>query len=103
VAMLSVPSFKTPEVISFPFVHAGGTVDEEAPALAAYWVVVCDRLFETVVGAACGGPAEDQLVAAIAGQDLLRPPDLVGRFDATPRTVVSIYGGRLGGSAPVAP
>jgi len=88
---ISVPGFKTPEVMTFPIVRAGGLIGDEGPGYADYWVVVCDRLFQAVVGADCGGPAEDHAVAGIAGQDLMQPPPLVDRFDASPRTVVSIY------------
>jgi len=88
---ISVPGFKTPEVMTFPIVRAGGLIGDEGPGYADYWVVVCDRLFQAVVGADCGGPAEDHAVAAIAGQDLMLPPPLVDRFDASARTVVSIY------------
>jgi hypothetical protein len=53
--------------------------------------VVCDRLFEPVVGAACGGPAEDALVARVAAADGTRPFGLEARIDASPRTSISVY------------
>ncbi|HLX34616.1 MAG TPA: glycosyltransferase family 39 protein [Candidatus Limnocylindrales bacterium] len=99
-----VPTFKTADLIGFPIAYAGGTVvGTSAPALdpangsplnATYWVVACDRLFEPVVGKACGGPAEDATVDPI-GADLLMPTPartLVTRFDSSPRTAISVYG-----------
>ena len=57
-------------------------------------VVVCDRLFEGVIGRACGGPAEDALVASLTeggSEPGVAPPALVERFDASSRTSVTIY------------
>ena len=45
-------------------------------------VVICDNLFATAIGAACGGPAED----ALAGHRAL-----VDRFEAAPGRWISIY------------
>ena len=50
----------------FPLVAAGAEVlpgTAEPAAQPATRVVLCDSLFETAIGAACGGPAEDALVA----------------------------------------
>ncbi|HEX8026352.1 MAG TPA: hypothetical protein VF484_09110, partial [Candidatus Limnocylindrales bacterium] len=103
--MLSVPDFKTPEVMTFPIVKAGGAIGDEGPTWATSWVVVCDRLFQSVVGKDCGGPAEDALVSSMAGRSSMQPPALVERFDATPRTSVSIYSalpvGGMPRSAPI--
>jgi hypothetical protein len=46
-------------------------------------LVVCDALFETAIGAPCGGPAEDAIVPS--GQVL------VDRFEAAPDRWVSVY------------
>jgi len=92
VALIDVPGFKTPDGIGFPIVYAGGVVVGD-PWAASYIVVPCDRLFEKVVGAACAGPAEDRQMRYLA-DDGAHPhpiPSLVSRFDASPRTSVSIY------------
>jgi hypothetical protein len=49
-------------------------------------VVACDRLLEPLIPGACGGPAEDARAAELG--DIV---ELVERFDASPRTVISIY------------
>ena len=54
-------------------------------------VIVCDRLFERVIGDACGGPAEGRFIARLRGGDRGPEPTLVDRFDASPRTSVSVY------------
>ncbi|MEO8273802.1 MAG: hypothetical protein ABI620_07030, partial [Chloroflexota bacterium] len=57
-------------------------------------VVACDRLFESAIGKPCGGPAEDALMATFtemgSGPQGI-PPHLVDRFEASPRTSISIY------------
>jgi hypothetical protein len=96
VAILGVPEFKTPDAITFPIVYAGGFVGDDI-ASSQFVVVPCDRLFETVVRERCGGPAEDQRVAAAetigadAGSGAARAPQLVDRFDLSPRTSISVY------------
>ena len=59
---------------------------ERAEGDATALVVICDDLFETVTGAPCGGPAEDQEV----------PPggrfgSAVDRWEAAPGRWISIY------------
>ena len=49
-------------------------------------VVVCDRLFEEAIGAPCGGPAETAWAAKLEPTSVL-----ADRFDASPRTAVSVY------------
>jgi hypothetical protein len=71
-------------------VKAGGIVTADAWS-AGFIVVPCDRLFEAVVGAPCGGPAEDQLVQKLAAVSGHPVPTLVTRFDASPRISVTIY------------
>jgi hypothetical protein len=51
-----------------------------------YFAVACDRLFEDAIHQQCGGPAEDALLQS---HDVAA--DLIDRFDASPRTVVSLY------------
>ncbi|HEU0236084.1 MAG TPA: glycosyltransferase family 39 protein [Candidatus Limnocylindrales bacterium] len=87
VALLGLPELKPADAIGFPLVDRGVAIVPAAQAGAL--VVVCDRLFEAAIGAACGGPAEDAAVG---------PPGrfavLVDRFDVSPRTSVSVYLGR---------
>jgi hypothetical protein len=87
VALLGLPELKPADAIGFPLVDRGVAIVPAARAAAL--VIVCDRLFEAAIGAACGGPAEDAAVG---------PPGrfavLVDRFDVSPRTSVSVYVGR---------
>ena len=91
IAALDVPDFKSADGIAFPIVYAGGHLAPDGTTNAPYWVVVCDRLFESVVGEACGGPAEDLRLADALGGSLAQAPTVVGRFDLSPRTSVSVY------------
>jgi hypothetical protein len=92
VAVLGVPDFKSPDAITFPIVNAGGHLGVGGAGPAGFVVVVCDRLFESVVGDACGGPAEDLRVGdALEGGSLAFAPTLVDRFDVSARTSVSVY------------
>lgn len=85
VAITGAPAFKSQDAIQFSVLHGGGQV---VPAADARFVVVtCDRLFGSVIGAACGGPAEDG-VAVAAG---VNREAVVDRFDASARIAVSIY------------
>jgi 4-amino-4-deoxy-L-arabinose transferase-like glycosyltransferase len=99
--LVGLPAFKLPDAIGFPVVHANGrivagsptktptgTPASEAPTRSI--VVVCDRLFEGATGAACGGPAEDAWMQQLA-QSVGATFDLKDRFDASPRTAVSLY------------
>ena len=93
-----LPVFKTAEGIGFPVIVAGGdavvATDRESAALppveGATLVIACDRLFEEVLGDACGGPAEERYLAGLTGGAQI--PGLVERFDLSPRVVISIYG-----------
>jgi hypothetical protein len=91
----SLPVFKPPNAVRFPLVAAGadapiapgvaGAPDDAAdPAGSARLVILCDNLFESAIGAACGGPAED---ARVAG----RPFTLEDRFEAAPGRWISVY------------
>jgi len=86
--------------VSFPIEHAGGHVAGQWADLMGYpdgfgvTVVACDRLFEASIGAPCGGPAEDAIVAKMTGIGSgpgAAPPRLLDRFDASPRTSISVY------------
>jgi hypothetical protein len=97
--LAGLPDFKLPDAIGFPIEHAGGRLGTLVdlmgyPDIGMPTVVACDRLFEGAIGAACGGPAEDAFVAGLTATYSgggTAPPELVDRFDATPRTSVSIY------------
>ncbi|MEZ0241306.1 MAG: ArnT family glycosyltransferase [Chloroflexota bacterium] len=103
-AFLQLPRFETPDGVVFPFVYAGGNLAGD-PGSAGFIVVPCDRLFDSVLEAPCGGAAEDRLVRDLAA-GLVEPflkaggppypplgkvPQLVERFDLSPRTSISIY------------
>jgi hypothetical protein len=85
VVVTGLPDFKLPDAITFPLAYAGVQVTA-GPRAASFGVVVCDRLFEQVLHAACGGPAE-----AAAGFGAPPWAPVVDAFSASPRTFVSIY------------
>jgi hypothetical protein len=101
IELRSLPDFKSVEAYAYPLVRGGRSVTfgaEVSDAVLrpsgpagppAYLAVICDRLFEHVIGAPCGGPAE--MTLAPGGTDAA----LVDRFDPAPGRVISIYG--LGG------
>ncbi len=86
-----IPPFKSADALRFPLERRGGDVLPAGTAPApgdGLRVLVCDPLFDEVVGKPCGGPAEDAWLAAL--------PDggswaLVERFAAGSRRVVSAY------------
>jgi hypothetical protein len=84
----SLPEFKSADALRFPLVRRGADVPElfsDSVGWDVYpHVVLCDGLFEEAIGAACGGPAEDAVVAAY-GQHL------VERFMTAPDRWVSVY------------
>jgi hypothetical protein len=93
--LVGIPPFKSADALRFPLERraapvlpatVGVTVDTTAaPGL----VIVCDPLFDQVVGAACGGAAEDAwLAGAGAGAPDAR---LIDRFEAGPRRTISVY------------
>jgi hypothetical protein len=90
VALIDLPAFKTPAGTGFPIVMAGGTLTDD-PWSAAFIVVPCDRLFESVVGLTCAGPAEDRQMRYLVADGAHPEPTLVTRFDASPRISISIY------------
>lgn len=91
VHFMSLPGFKQPDAVAYPFVRAGGQVASGRIQSGELLVVACDRLFAPVIAAPCGGAAEDALVEARAAEEGTPPPVLVDRFDASPRTSISIY------------
>ena len=90
VALIDLPAFKTPAGTGFPIVMAGGSLTDD-PWSAAFIVVPCDRLFESVVGLKCAGPAEDRQMRYLVVDGAHPEPTLVTRFDASPRISISIY------------
>jgi 4-amino-4-deoxy-L-arabinose transferase-like glycosyltransferase len=95
-----LPVFKTAEGIGYPIVAAGGNAviatdiaESGRPVEPGRLVVIaCDRIFEAVIGAACGGPAEARYLDRLPGVRTGPPLRLLDRFDASPRTSVSVYG-----------
>ena len=83
-ALRSIPDFKSTEAYRYPLVLDDRRLVEEGDAGAL--VVICDSLFEAVVGAACGGPAE-----AAAVDPSGRFPNLADRFEAAPGRTISVY------------
>jgi 4-amino-4-deoxy-L-arabinose transferase-like glycosyltransferase len=84
IALRSIPDFKSTEAYAYPLVLDGRRPVPEAQATAL--VVICDALFEEVVGAACGGPAE---TAALGPTD--RFAALADRWEAAPGRTISVY------------
>jgi 4-amino-4-deoxy-L-arabinose transferase-like glycosyltransferase len=89
-----LPVFKTAEGIAYPVIVAGGeavaSTDRDSAARpvdqGAVLVVACDRLFESVLGDRCGGPAEDVYLNRLG-----LSPGLHDRFDLSPRISITIY------------
>jgi hypothetical protein len=98
VAIVSLPSFKSADGIAFPIYEADRRLPAGASRTSTGIVIVCDRLLESQIGAACGGPAEDRFMfgekAATPDPDTGVTPStrsLIDRFDASPRTSISVY------------
>jgi 4-amino-4-deoxy-L-arabinose transferase-like glycosyltransferase len=97
IQLRAIPDFKSVESYAYPLVsggrtlHRGERVSEAllgprgtAATQGESLVVICDSLFEAVIGAPCGGPAEAALVSPGAGEP-------IDRFEAAPGRVISIY------------
>jgi 4-amino-4-deoxy-L-arabinose transferase-like glycosyltransferase len=82
ISLASLPAFKSVDAMRFPLVAAGAVVLSGTTTPATTHVILCDALFETAIGAVCGGPAEDALPGDLK---------LVDRFQAAPGRWVSIY------------
>jgi 4-amino-4-deoxy-L-arabinose transferase-like glycosyltransferase len=100
IRLLAIPDFKSVESYAYPLVRGGRSVqmsgetseatltrDSAAATEPESLVVICDSLFEPVIGAACGGTAEATIVPVALG-------DPIDRFEAAPGRWISIY---LGG------
>ncbi len=88
-----IPSFKSADALRFPLERRGAKVlPAGVTAETPMAVLVCDPLFDDVVGAPCGGPAEDAWLAddPYRGTFVLR-----SRFEAGSRRVISVYAAYL--------
>ncbi len=84
-AIVGSPKFKKTTAVDYPV-----TVLGHPPATAtdaARVTVLCDALFEEVVGLACLGPAEEARLAEVG----IATGPLVTRFEAAPGRWISIY------------
>ncbi len=94
--LVGLPEFKRSDAVGFPIVASGGQLagvlatDITPPVPDGVIVIACDRLFESVIGAPCGGPAEDAHLRGFRDGVWAATP-LVERFPASPRTWISIY------------
>ena len=100
VLLRSLPDFKSTEAMAYPLALLGRTYLAETPRGIApgsaevtevepvALVLLCDDRFAEAIGAACGGPAEDDAGAAWG--------PLIERFEAQPDRWVSLYGPRPG-------
>jgi len=86
VSLRSEPRFKLSDALGFPVAYAGGLVSPGERFTEHYVAIVCDRLFDAVQQRRCGGPAEDFRIGLETDTAIL-----VDRFDASPRTVISVY------------
>jgi hypothetical protein len=62
-------------------------------ARPAALVLICDRLFEPSIGAACGGAAEATITPDAGGTEW---GPLLDRFEAAPGRIISVYGEAAG-------
>ncbi|MBP1706007.1 MAG: hypothetical protein H6Q36_1746, partial [Chloroflexi bacterium] len=90
IALLGIPDFKPTTAYGYPLVRAG--LEPVDPGHASVLAVLCDDTFTAVVGAPCGGPAEERAVAAVAGSW-----SLLERFSPAVGRTLSVYE-RDGGS-----
>jgi dolichyl-phosphate-mannose-protein mannosyltransferase len=85
ISLVGLPALKSTDAYGYPLTRRGASMTGNEAEGAAL-VVLCDRLFEAAIEASCGGPAEDSAIEGFEGS-----PTLAARFDASPRTVVSVY------------
>ena len=84
-AIAGSPKFKKTTAVDYPVTVLGHA---PVPAAEATRVtVLCDALFEEVVGLACGGPAEEARMEELG----IAAGPLVTRFEAAPGRWISIY------------
>ena len=100
VPIRSLPDFKSTESMAYPLVRLGRVVAASTPTGVSpgstdpatsgqsgpfALVLLCDDLFETAIGAKCGGPAED---IAASGYGI---GALLDRAEVAPGRWVSVY------------
>ncbi len=84
-AIAGSPDFKKTTAVAYPVTILG---HPPVPATEATRVtVLCDALFEEVVGLACRGPAEEARLTGVG----IAPGPLVTRFEAAPGRWISVY------------
>jgi len=83
--VLGVPEYKKTAALDYPLTVLGRA--PVAPDEATRAAVLCDELFEEVVGLDCRGPAEE---ARLAEAGLAAGP-LLDRFEAAPGRWISVY------------
>jgi hypothetical protein len=104
VLLRSLPEFKSTEAMAYPLIRLGRSLVAETPAGpapgstitgetdreagTAGLVLLCDDLFETAIGAPCGGEAE-ATVTPDAGGTTWGP--LLRRSEVAPGRFVSVY------------
>src|SRR5262249_10132149 len=89
-ALDGLPPFKNDNALRFPLERRGANLLASGVVDGAQdFVLVCDPLFDAATGSPCGGPAEEQWTAGM----LTAVPslNLVVRFDAGSRRIISIY------------
>jgi hypothetical protein len=84
--VVGVPSFKKTTAVDYPMTVLGNPPAPQGTG-ATRVVVLCDRLFEEVLGSACRGPAEAQRLAEVG----IAPGPLLDRFEAAPGRWISVY------------
>jgi len=84
-AIAGSPKFKKTTAVDYPVTVLGHSPVPAADA--ARVTVLCDALFEEVVGLACRGPAEEARLAEVG----IAAGPLVARFEAAPGRWISIY------------
>ncbi len=93
-AIRSLPTFKPPDTYVYPLTLDGVRIVPEGSTQTL--VIVCDALFETAIGAPCGGPAEEALLAAqpfipSGASDPGPTVEARDRFEAAPGRFVTVY------------
>ena len=105
--LVSLPAFKPDDAMRFPLARRGMALQPPvanesggASLPVGVVIVVCDPLFDDVTGAPCGSVAEDQWLSDAYPPSSMQ---LVERFRAGSRRVISIYAPSRLAAAPQAP
>ncbi len=95
IELSSLPTFKGDEALRMPLEAAGALPLPASTGPSArpntVQVVLCDQLFRASIGADCGGPAEDLLIAGGQPGTSAAEGRLIDRFTAAPGRWISIY------------